>query len=109
MANLAQVPEWHSAAVLGAAIALLGFVGKSIVEARTQARNARLAQRAQLVELHSLLRASGVARDKYALRMGDPNADGRIDLIVGRVEAPSRPATMTPAAPPLPRSGFQFQ
>jgi hypothetical protein len=60
MADLGQVPEWLGAAVVGAAIALLGFVGKSIVEARTQARNARLAQRAQLVELHSLLRASGV-------------------------------------------------
>lgn len=60
MPSLGNVPEWLGAALIGAAIAFIGFVGKSIVESVNSTRQERQARRAELVELHSLLRAGRV-------------------------------------------------
>src|SRR5262245_20318783 len=56
--QLETVPEWLGAALAGAAIALVGFVGKTILEAVHRWRTAKRERRAELVELHSLLKAS---------------------------------------------------
>jgi hypothetical protein len=58
--DLTTIPEWIGAAVFGAAIALIGYVGKVIVEAVRAARETERARRASLVELHSLFGASRV-------------------------------------------------
>jgi hypothetical protein len=60
MVQLTNVPEWFGAALIGAALAAMGFVGKTIVESWNEARDARYARRAQLVELHSFVRAAQV-------------------------------------------------
>jgi hypothetical protein len=57
MDQIAQFPEWLGAALIGAVLASLGYVGKLIVEAWNSYRNARNEQRARLVELHCLLKA----------------------------------------------------
>ena len=61
MDNLTQVPEWLGAAVIGAVVAALGYVGKLIIESWLAIREAQNARRARLVELQSLLRAAWVS------------------------------------------------
>lgn len=60
MAQLGGIPDWLGAALIGAAIAFIGFVGKSLVAAVDEHRAELRVRRAQLVELHSLLRAGRV-------------------------------------------------
>jgi hypothetical protein len=60
MTDLVQLPEWLGAALIGAVLAALGYVAKSALELWTAARRRSEARRAALIELHSLLRASGV-------------------------------------------------
>lgn len=61
MDNLMQVPEWLGAAVIGAVVAALGYVGKLIIESWQAIREAQNTRRARLVELQSLLRAAWVS------------------------------------------------
>ncbi len=61
MDSLIQIPEWLGAAVIGAVVAALGYVGKLTVETWQSIRNAQHARRARLVELQSLLRAGRVS------------------------------------------------
>ena len=61
MDNLMRFPEWLGAAVIGAVVAALGYVGKLIIESWLGIREAQNARRARLVELQSLLRAAWVS------------------------------------------------
>lgn len=61
METINQFPEWLNTAVLGAVIAAIGYVAKLLLEWLEKARSLRLARRARLVELYSLLRAGRVA------------------------------------------------
>jgi membrane protein required for beta-lactamase induction len=56
-----DVPDWLAAAVVGAALAALGYVGKLILEWLASIRQASAARRAKLAQLSSLLRATWVA------------------------------------------------
>jgi hypothetical protein len=55
------MPEWMGAAVLGALIALFGWVGKQIADWYTRVRAEESARRARLVGLLALIRAGDVA------------------------------------------------
>lgn len=57
-ADAADTPFWAGSAVVGAVIAALGYVGKLVADLLISLQRERRAQRAQLVELRSLLRAS---------------------------------------------------
>lgn len=61
MNELTQVPDWLGGAVVGAVIAVLGYVGKLIVESWIAVCEARNVRRSRLVELRSLLRAAWVS------------------------------------------------
>jgi len=61
MSELTQAPEWIGAAVIGAVIAALGYVGKLILEWWAKVHEARNVRRARLIELESLLRATRVS------------------------------------------------
>lgn len=61
MSELTQIPGWLGAAVIGAVIAALGYVGKTILEWWANVREARNVRRARLIELQSLLRATKVS------------------------------------------------
>ena len=61
MSELNQIPEWLGAAVIGAVIAALGYVGKIILEWWSKVREARNTRRARLIELQSLLSATRVS------------------------------------------------
>jgi hypothetical protein len=61
METLVKVPEWLGAAVIGALVAALGYVGKLIIESWQGIREAQNARRARLVELQSTLRAAWVS------------------------------------------------
>jgi hypothetical protein len=56
--DLTSVPEWLGAAVLAAALAAVGFVGKHIIEWVSSVLAMRRARRAQLLNLLCLLRGS---------------------------------------------------
>lgn len=56
--TLGGVPEWLAAALLAAALATLGFVGKQILEWIAALKTARRVRRARLVALLSLLNGS---------------------------------------------------
>jgi hypothetical protein len=58
MGEIQQIPEWLGAAVVGAAVAAIGFVAKLFLEWIANIRAGRRRRLAQLVELQSLLRAS---------------------------------------------------
>ncbi len=84
MDNLMQVPEWLGAAVIGAVVAALGYVGKLIVESWLGIREAQNARRARLVELRSLLRAAWVSfavQNNHAKRLLSMVREKHSDLI----------------------------
>lgn len=58
MGDLEQVPAWFGAAVIGAVLAALGFVGRLISTTLIDARNARADRNARLAKLDGLLSAS---------------------------------------------------
>lgn len=67
--GLTPIPEWLAAALLAAALATLGFVGKQIFEWIAVLRTARRTRRAKLVTLLSLLHGSAaVFRVQATLR-----------------------------------------
>ena len=79
--DLNSVPEWLAAALVAAALATLGFVGKQILEWLTSIRAAKRERRARLVTLLSLLngsaavyRVQAVLRNRLfnAVRQRDP-------------------------------------
>jgi len=59
--NLLTVPEWLGAAVLGAVLAALGYVGKQIAEWVVKLRSDERGRRARLAELLALIRAGDAA------------------------------------------------
>jgi hypothetical protein len=61
MKELVDLPEWLGTAAIGAVIAALGYLAKTVIEIVTTARSEHRKRRAALVRLGSLLRASGVA------------------------------------------------
>jgi hypothetical protein len=63
MEALKQIPEWLGATILGAVIAVVGYVAKLLLEYVGEMRTRRRVRRARLVELFSLLRAGKVAFD----------------------------------------------
>jgi len=58
MPDLLTLPEWLGTAVVGAVIAALGYVAKTILEWWAGVREARRARRARLVALRALLQAA---------------------------------------------------
>ena len=56
--NTVSVPEWLGAAVLGAVISLVGFIGKLIFDSIKSTREEKKKKFASLVELCSLINAS---------------------------------------------------
>jgi len=67
--ELASVPEWLAAALLAAALATLGYVGKQMFEWVAGLRTARRVRRARLVTLLSLLQGtSAIFRVQANLR-----------------------------------------
>lgn len=66
MDQLAQIPEWLGTAVIGFIIAVLGYIGKLIVESLNAFQERRNARRARLVELHCLLKAGKTSFDIQA-------------------------------------------
>lgn len=73
---LAEVPEWAGTAILGAAIAVLGYVGKGFVEWIGRLRAEERSRRARLAGLLALIRAGDAAwnvqcdnRDRLAERI----------------------------------------
>lgn len=92
MVQLDSVPDWLGAALIGAVLAALGFVGKTIVESVNESRATARERRAQLVELHSHLRASSITfqtqaerRDTLAsmIRRNHPEFDTRASSAEG--------------------------
>lgn len=66
--------NWLSKALVGAIIAAVGYVGKQISDIWAHTRKVRRLRRAQLVQLQSLLRATGVAfaiQNQHARRLLD--------------------------------------
>ena len=61
MHQIVMIPEWVGAAILGAIIAAVGYVAKLSVEFIQSRVEIKRHNRAKLVELRSLLRASKVA------------------------------------------------
>jgi len=55
------VPEWLGAAVVGAVVAALGYVGKAIAESTGAAMAARRVRQSRLAELLALIRAGDAA------------------------------------------------
>jgi len=55
------VPQWIGTAVLGAAIAVLGYVGKGIAEWLARVQAAEGSRRARLVELLAIIGAGDAA------------------------------------------------
>lgn len=77
--------EWAGPALLAAAIALLGYVGKAIAEAVRAARDAARVRRAELVELHSLLGAARVTfliQNDHARALFDSIRDAPLEGVV---------------------------
>jgi len=67
--EIVPLPEWLATALLAAALATLGFVGKQVLEWIVALRGARRARRAKLVTLLSLLNGSAaVFRVQATLR-----------------------------------------
>jgi hypothetical protein len=56
-----ELPEWVGTAVLGAVLAVLGYVGKGLAEWLGTLRAAEKARRARLAELLALIRAGDAA------------------------------------------------
>ena len=84
MDNFMQVPDWLGAAVIGAVVAALGYVGKLIIESWQGIREAQNARRARLVELQSLLRAAWVSfavQNNHAKRLLSMIREKHPDLI----------------------------
>jgi hypothetical protein len=50
-----RIPDWLGAALVAAAVAFVGFVGKTTLDSLSAARETERTRRAQLVALHSLL------------------------------------------------------
>ncbi|MFZ5820893.1 MAG: hypothetical protein ACOYYJ_13410 [Chloroflexota bacterium] len=61
METLIDLPEWLGTALVGAALAAIGYVAKLIVEWLAQVNEKRRARRARLAALYSLLRAGRAA------------------------------------------------
>jgi hypothetical protein len=61
MADLTAVPQWVGTAVLGALLAVLGYIAKQLAEWGASLRAAERARRARLAELLALIRAGDVA------------------------------------------------
>jgi ribosomal protein L17 len=61
MPDLQSVPEWFGTAAIGAVIAALGYLAKTVIRIVTTAQRAQRERRAALVRLGALLRASHVA------------------------------------------------
>jgi len=61
MEEFVKSPEWFGTAVIGAIIAACGFVGKLIIDLFQSILEKRQRNRAKLIELRSLLRASNSA------------------------------------------------
>lgn len=59
--ELTNLPDWFGAAVIGALLAALGYVGKQIAEGLLELRKRRNLRRARLVELLALIRAGDTA------------------------------------------------
>ncbi len=81
---LTELPQWIGTAVLGAVLALLGYVGKQFAEWFGRLRAAENARRARLAELLALIRAGDTAwkvqcenRDKLSalIEARDPALD----------------------------------
>lgn len=67
-----QLPEWLATALLGAALAALGYVLKLFIELYQSAKEKRRIKRSRLIELLSLLRATHVAfliQNKHAINL----------------------------------------
>ncbi len=84
MGDMASIPEWFGAAVLGAVIAALGYVAKLAVDVWSEWRRAHAARLARLLQLASLLHASRtvfrtqrrlVSRLEDSLRAGDASME----------------------------------
>lgn len=58
---LYQIPEWIGTAVIGAVLAALAFIGKSLVEMYKAYKDTQRLRRSKLIELQSLLKATHVA------------------------------------------------
>jgi hypothetical protein len=79
--ELANLPQWIGTAVLGAILALLGWVGKQLAEWRATLRAEERNRRARLAELLALIRAGDAAfkvqsenRDRLAKLIRSRNA-----------------------------------
>lgn len=59
--ELANMPQWIGAAILGAILALLGWVGKQLAEWRATLRAEERTRRSRLAELLALIRAGDAA------------------------------------------------
>lgn len=81
-----QVPEWLGAALVGAVIAAIGYVGKLIIESWRSFREEQDARRARLVELQSLLGAARVSfaiQNSHAKRLASTVRKNHADQVKG--------------------------
>ena len=78
-AQLGSVPEWLAVALVTAALATLGFVGKQVHEWIVTVSAARRSRRARLVTLLSLLNGTAAVR-----RVQDELRDRLFTTVMGR-------------------------
>jgi hypothetical protein len=86
MDTLVRIPEWLGAAVIGAVIAALGYVGKLIIEFCQSIFEAQNTRRARLVELQSLLRSAWVSfavQNDHAKRLLSMVQEQHVDVVAG--------------------------